>query len=99
MLMDTRKEVETRGADVDITLAYGTGSPEDVWQANHLAGLPNVTLRPLEGVDTHYLATTHHHDPLIAELLGETLPATREPTPPDEPDPAYDLPDEESPLA
>lgn len=96
MLMDSRKEVETRGADIEITLAYGTGSPEDVWQANHLAGLPNVTLKPLEGVATHYLATTHHHDRLIAEVLGETRPARSEPAPPDGPDPACDLPDAES---
>ena len=99
MLMDTRKEVEARGADIDITLAYGTESPEDVWQANHLAGLPNVTLRPLEGVTTHYLATTHHHDPLIREVLGETRLAKCEPGRPDEPDPACDLPVGESPAA
>lgn len=99
MLMDTRKEVEARGADIDITLAYGTASPEDVWQANHLAGLANVTLRPLAGVTTHYLATTHHHDPLIREVLGETRPAMREPAHPDEPDPACDLPVGESPAA
>ena len=96
MLMDSRKEVETRGAGIDITLAYGTGSAEDVWQANHLAGLPNVTLKPLEGVATHYLATTHHHDPLIREVLGETRPATRRTALPDEPDPACDLPGAES---
>lgn len=72
MLMDSRKEIMGRGAGIRILAAYGAESREDAWQAQHLAGLENVTLRPLEGVDTHYLATTPHHDPLVREMLGVT---------------------------
>lgn len=93
---NARDLVVARGMEMDITLAYGAENSQDAWQASHLAGLPNVTLRPLQGVSNHALALEAEHDGVVADALGTAVTDPREPEPPAAPNPAYDPPGEES---
>jgi tetratricopeptide (TPR) repeat protein len=68
---DARAYLAEQGGGMEVTAAFGAENAGDIWQAHRLAGVPGVTLRPLEGVSQHALALAPQHDQLIEAWLGD----------------------------
>ncbi len=72
--LDARLFLEARDVRPRIHMVYGAEMARDRAYAEHLAGMPMVTLRPLAGFDRHEifpaLAATGELRTLLGELLG-----------------------------
>jgi len=70
MAVDIAEYVRAHGRNVPVIAAYGADNADDAWQAERLAGLPNVDLRPVPGVAAHLVAVHEDVEALYDALLA-----------------------------
>lgn len=71
MAVDIADYVRDHGAGVPVIAAWGADNADDAWQAERLAGLPNVELRPVPGVAAHLVAVNENVEALYDALLAD----------------------------
>lgn len=73
MRVDMRSHAARHANRTDVIVAYASDVREDVWQAEQLARLPNVTLRPIASAQHAIGLNQAEHDALIGELLADAV--------------------------
>lgn len=69
--IDARSYLEAAAGGLAVQVAYGADNAADAWQARRIEGLAGVAMTPLDGVSTHSLILTDHHDRLLETLLSD----------------------------